>query len=162
MTVFLAQTHIYVTDASSAEEAGSMFGGGGPDMEAPSASFSLWVPRTGESGTPSEEKHPAVEPSNQQPENASQNTPKELLDDLISGFKVWVPNHMLAEDSNNLKAAFLVPTMMNKIFMEVRSCSTENNLSVMFVKCVPDLRKPLSDLWLLGLIPGFFGHFSAH
>lgn len=112
------QTHIYVTDASSAEEAGSMFGGGGPDMEAPSASFSLWVPRTGESGTPSEEKHPAVEPSNQQPENASQNTPKELLDDLISGFKVWVPNHMLAEDSNNLKAAFLVPTMMNKIFME--------------------------------------------
>ena len=65
VTVFLAQTHIYVTDASSAEEAGSMFGGGGPDMEAPSASFSLWVPRTGESGTPSEEKHPAVEPSNQ-------------------------------------------------------------------------------------------------
>ena len=120
MTAFLAQTHIYVTDASSAEEAGSMFGGGGPDMETPSASFSLWVPRTGETVTSSEEKHPTGESLNQEPDNAGQNTPKELLDDLISGFKVWVPNHMLTEDSNNLKAAFLVPTMMNKIFMEVR------------------------------------------
>lgn len=89
-----------------------MFGStSGQELSSPVGSFSIWVPRP-EGGTSVESPQP--------PQDAN----KELPDDLASGFKLWVPGHILEQEDHMLKAAFLVPTMMNKIFLEVRKANS--------------------------------------
>ena len=96
-----------------------MFGStSGQELSSPVGSFSIWVPR---------------------PEGSAESTPpqeasKELPDDLASGFKLWVPGHILEQEDHMLKAAFLVPTMMNKIFLEVRRFDKKIHKTAIFLR----------------------------
>ena len=86
-----------------------MFGStSGQELSSPVGSFSIWVPRP--EGSLESSSNAA----------AAQDANKELPDDLASGFKLWIPGHVLEQEEHLLRANFLVPTMMNKIFLEVR------------------------------------------
>merc|ERR1719309_563515 len=87
-----------------------MFGASsGQEVASPVGSFSIWVPR-------SDSHRPEGDQATTATSEAAPS--KELPDDLASGFKLWVPEHILNQEDHNLKATFLAPTMMNKIFLE--------------------------------------------
>ena len=100
------QSHVYLTDASCVEEAETMFNENhravNNNVSDPVGSFSIWQPKSDLF-------------SNDEDEPNS----KTLPDELTSGFKIYVPRHMLDQPECALKTVFLVPIMMNKLFLEV-------------------------------------------
>jgi len=115
-------SHIYVSDAQTAEEALAMFGQSHENIKTespvkefesfnvPKGNFSLWSPVT--SLAPPTEGPPP--------------------DSLNSRFSVYCPNHIMDAPDPGLKAVFLTPTMMNKIHLEAeRQASIDLNCKLM-------------------------------
>jgi len=111
-------SHIYISDAQTAEEALAMFGQSqesaktevprqdSESLNVPKGSFSIWSPVLTE--------------------------PSPLPEVLSSQLSVYCPAHILEPPDPGLKAVFFTPIMMNKIFLETeRQANTELNCKLM-------------------------------
>lgn len=113
-------SHVYITDASSFEEAEAMFqhyaaaganetGQTNSGAFEPNGSVSIWQPRSGNAATA---------------EFNSDASSAGLEDeDLVSGFKIYVPQHVLDAPDHGIKGVFLVPTILNRLYLQVRLTS---------------------------------------
>lgn len=112
-------SHIYVSDAGSTEEAVKMLsetGSSGPAAGhfAPSGSVSIWRPR----------QVSEVE--------ISEGVPGWSTEEVVSSLKIYAPAHVLEDPDSCLKASFLCPTVMNKIYLETeRHGNIELNCKLM-------------------------------
>ena len=105
-----SQSHIYLTDAASNEEAQAMFaqnsrspGGQEFGLEA-SGSIAIWQPKAELRG-----------------EEVSEYSNAGIASDseMVAGAKIYVPNHVTDVLDSGLKGVFLVPTVMERIYMQV-------------------------------------------
>ena len=102
----LTHTHMYVSDASTGEEAISMFSmdnEGGNTVTPPSGQVDIWRPR---------------EDSQSQVEITSGMFDDSLRDEVVSTFKIHSPPHILAQEKNGISMNFRTPILMNQIFLE--------------------------------------------
>jgi hypothetical protein len=109
------QSHIYVTDSNTFEdsEPEQMFlhYSSAKQNYEPVATASVWQPKPGLGRT-----------------NPFEFNVEETLghgslsrDELVAGFKMYIPSHLVDPPDNGFKAVFLAPTIMNKIFLQVKT-----------------------------------------
>jgi len=114
----LSHTHVYISDATSTEEALSMFSmdsSGGPTSVRPSGSVSIWRPR-----------------EISQVEISSGMWDGSIPEEVASSLKVYCPSHLLDQMNNGITTVFHTPTLMNKIFLEAeRHGSIDLNCNLM-------------------------------
>lgn len=98
------QSHVYITDASTFEEAQAMFSRldpGGNKFES-CGSISIWQPR-----------HPGASTDHEPVTGISADS------EIVAGLKLYIPHHVLDTFDNGLKGVFLVPTLMDRIYLQV-------------------------------------------
>jgi len=101
-----SHTHVYISDATSTEEALSMFSldiSDGPNSVKPSGSVSIFRPR----------KISPVEIS-------SGFLDESVAEEVASSVKVYCPSHLLENRKNGITMVFHTPTLMNKIYLEAQ------------------------------------------
>jgi len=109
-----SHSHIYISDASTTEEASSMFSldNGGPYT---SGSVSIFKPR----------EVSQVEISSGLYEGGA-------AEEVASSLKVYCPSHLLENSKNGITMVFHTPTLMNKIYLEAqRHGSIDLNCNLM-------------------------------
>jgi len=114
----LCNTHVYISDATSTEEALSMFSldsNGGPTSVRPSGSISICRPR-----------------EISQVEISSGLWDGNVEEEVASSLKVYCPSHLLENRKNGVTMVFHTPTLMNKIYLEAqRHGSIDLNCNLM-------------------------------
>ena len=101
---FLTHTHMYVSDASTGEEAISMFSmesEGGNTVTPPTGQVDIWRPR-----------------EVSQVEITSGMFDDSIRDEVVSRFKIHSPPHLLNQENNGISMNFRTPILMNQIFLE--------------------------------------------
>eukprot|EP00095_Tigriopus_kingsejongensis_P004297 maker-scaffold722_size106786-snap-gene-0.33 protein:Tk04297 transcript:maker-scaffold722_size106786-snap-gene-0.33-mRNA-1 annotation:"8-oxoguanine dna glycosylase" len=100
-------SHVYVTDATNFEEAQAMIARleSGNKFES-CGSISIWQPKYpgGSSGSD-------MEPGSGISSNA----------EVVGGLKLYIPHHVLETFDNGLKGVFLVPTLMDRIYLQSKN-----------------------------------------
>eukprot|EP00092_Neocalanus_flemingeri_P014163 GFUD01015279.1.p1 GENE.GFUD01015279.1~~GFUD01015279.1.p1 ORF type:complete len:576 (-),score=147.94 GFUD01015279.1:103-1767(-) len=100
----MSHSHVYISDATSSEEALSMFSldsSGGPTSVSPSGSVSIWRPR-----------------EISQMEISSGLWDGSVPEEVASSVKVYCPSHLLDQRNSGITSVFYTPTLMNKIYLE--------------------------------------------
>lgn len=100
------QSHVYITDASTFEEAQAMFSRldpGGNKFES-CGSISIWQPR-----------HPGASTDHEPVTGISADS------EIVAGLKLYIPHHVLDTFDNGLKGVFLVPTLMDRIYLQSKN-----------------------------------------
>ena len=100
----LTHTHMYVSDASTGEEAISMFSmesEGGYTVTPPTGQVDIWRPR--------EVSQVDIIPAMMD---------ESVRNEVVSRFKIHSPPHILSQEKNGISMIFRTPILMNKIFME--------------------------------------------
>jgi len=96
-------THVFISDADTTdkieEQMFNTLGGGG--LPHPSGKISIWEPRHEEINA----------------EEAISKLDEFSSEELNSSYKIYCPQHLL-ENSNYIRANFLVPTLMDKVYLE--------------------------------------------
>jgi len=113
-----SHTHVYISDASTTEEALSMFSldNGGPNSVHPSGSVSIFKPREVSEVEISSGLYDAQHP----------------VEEVASSLKVYCPSHLLENSKNGITMVFHTPTLMNKIYLEAqRHGSIDLNCNLM-------------------------------
>ena len=98
-------THVYVSDASTGEEAISMFSmdsEGGSSVTPPSGQVDIWRPR-----------------EVSQVEISSGMLDDSATEEVVSTLSMYCPPHLLQQEKNGISMIFRTPILMNKIFLQV-------------------------------------------
>jgi len=100
-------THIYISDAASAEEAESMFvengNGGTSGTFAQAGSVSIWRPK---------------EAAQLDITDTLSGWANNKDEEVASAFKIHCPTHVVDSPDHGIKAEFTCPTLMNKLYLE--------------------------------------------